>query len=962
MSPWVWLLICVAAIVVLCGLGLLQKQIGEEGFTTVDLNTLMEQRQQLQYEGERRYNDLALLQPEDPSAPENIIRDSLQQVFPVPSSSDSRQSLIPIDLYKAADDGSNKIGPTLEQTGVLAKKIELCERISHMDCEKLGDPAYIECGICHKDGINSKGKKSRGGMYISAEDQIRANEMAAANGTSVAYTPTFGSCDPKDFTMRREACSAKRDTENCANQIPSAGNSCGKCIETQNMVFMGAKPSEFDAILHVSHSGFYLNSLFVRHTSVVAGSTPEDILIPNSLQSGGASRSPLVPSTIAMTLREGDTIDIGVYGMPQIWCAWLSSADGTRTVGINIGVDEIYPKNGIVPLGDTQSVKVNAFFSKVPGWEAYKQTVPPTVLWYTRRNDIVPPAIVQADAIIKTDDTITSQDITSGMYIMVMRSENKKIVLSGANMTFLPKGTGRITAKLDNGSSKASIIKDNAMILTNVQVGAVALRVTVPATLTEPHYDIDLELCPSGPMILTGIGVGKMDNNPCFDRKGKFQQTKECVQQLFSSAGGTEKGTLYPTVEGFASAKALVVDNNFSKTVDNLNNLGSIAMYGTDNNGAPTGFAKQKDAALQMLGVNMTNPCDGPSPYSNECLNYLWKTSGQTTPDNIVDPTKIDSLPYSYCTANGEAAPLKSQENVDIANEYETVSSIRQYYNSLFMRSHDDSDFDVQAAAMKQCYGVTLKAPELGKLTCPSQQKSTSITLQRGQIVGSVNIPRGDYTLSFTITMRGTVGDWGSIIHVTKGANCCNSGDRAPGIWTSPGGTTLHIVFGDETDGNWRIDSTNPLPIGQPVNVSITAQGSSVSATIGNKTYSRTQPTRRPTGNNYNIYMSDPWYEPANATIENIKYVVDGVNVPISSTIRPMVMYGDWIGRDTPVQTVKQLNTGENVYMIVDDRYVKMVTQSGVAKYFSGTDVNLFNPNSWNSYTDATGHYLLKPV
>ena len=108
--------------------------------------------------------------------------------------------------------------------------------------------------------------------------------------------------------------------------------------------------------------------------------------------------------------------------------------------------------------------------------------------------------------------------------------------------------------------------------------------------------------------------------------------------------------------------------------------------------------------------------------------------------------------------------------------------------------------------------------------------------------------------------------------------------------------------------------------------------------------------------------MSDPWYEPANATIENIKYVVDGVNVPISSTIRPMVMYGDWIGRDTPVQTVKQLNTGENVYMIVDDRYVKMVTQSGVAKYFSGTDVNLFNPNSWNSYTDATGHYLLKPV
>ena len=108
--------------------------------------------------------------------------------------------------------------------------------------------------------------------------------------------------------------------------------------------------------------------------------------------------------------------------------------------------------------------------------------------------------------------------------------------------------------------------------------------------------------------------------------------------------------------------------------------------------------------------------------------------------------------------------------------------------------------------------------------------------------------------------------------------------------------------------------------------------------------------------------MSDPWYEPANAAIDDIKYVVDGVTVPIKGTTQAMVMYGDWIGRDTPVQAIKQLTTGENVYMFADAQYVKMVTQSGVAKYFTGTDVNLFNPNSWNSYSDAAGHYLLKPA
>ena len=803
MSPWVWLLICVAAIVVLYGLGLVQKQVTDEGFAIVDANTVRAQRQQLQFEGERRYNDLALLQAVDSSVSEDTMRASLQQIFPVPTSSQRGSSLLstaPIDQYKAADDGSNKVGTTLEQTGILKKKVALCESISHLDCAKLNDPIYSECGVCHANGRNSSGGQHRGGLYISADDQIRANAIAKATGKPVEYTPTLGKCPTVNFTLREEACIAKRDTESCINQTPSMGNSCGKCIGTQNAFFMGPKPTAFDAILHVSHSGFYTNSMHLRHASSVPGSITEDVLLMNGQQKGGVSRPALNPFTVPLTLREGDTLQLGIYGIPQVWCAWLSSADGKRSVGINVGVEALYPTNGMVTLGDTQSVKVNAFFKNVPGWEAYKQTVPPTVLWYTRRNDIVPPAILQADAIIKIDDTTTTEDITSRIYYLAPISlSSKKISLGGVNRSVLPANTERVVVKLDNGTTKGSTTKDGEMSLSNVQASVVGMYVTVPATLAEPYYNIDSDLCPSGPIITTSVGVGKMDNNPCFDRKGAFKQTAECVQRLFISAGGTINGTLYPNT--LEKAKAIIVDNDFSKTVDYLNNLGSIAMYGTDNNGAPSGFAKQKDAALQMLGVNMTNPCDGPPPYSTECLNYLWKTSGQTAPDRV-DPATIDSIPYSYCTANGTAAPLKSDDNVSEANDYGTIPAIRQYYNSLFTRSQDDSDFDIQAAAMKQCYGVMLKAPELGKLTCPSKPE----------------------------------------------------------------------------------------------------------------------------------------------------------------TEQPKVMYGDWVGRDAPIQAIKKLNTGENVYLITDDGYVKMVTQSGAAKYFTGADVNLFNPNSWNSYSDAAGHYLLKPA
>ena len=113
--------------------------------------------------------------------------------------------------------------------------------------------------------------------------------------------------------------------------------------------------------------------------------------------------------------------------------------------------------------------------------------------------------------------------------------------------------------------------------------------------------------------------------------------------------------------------------------------------------------------------------------------------------------------------------------------------------------------------------------------------------------------------------------------------------------------------------------------------------------------------------------MADPWHDVANAAIDDFQYIVDGVNVSIkdTNTAPTMVMYGDWIAPNNagvPVDAIKKLNTGEDVYMRVDSPYIKMVTTSGVAKYYVGPNVNLFNPNAWNSYSDATGHYRLRPV
>jgi len=68
-------------------------------------------------------------------------------------------------------------------------------------------------------------------------------------------------------------------------------------------------------------------------------------------------------------------------------------------------------------------------------------------------------------------------------------------------------------------------------------------------------------------------------------------------------------------------------------------------------------------------------------------------------------------------------------------------------------------------------------------------------------------------------------------------------------------------------------------------------------------------------------------------------------------------MYGAWILNTVPVQAVATLPVGDRVYLTVDDGYVKMVTNKGVAKYYRGT-LEEFDPSDWGRYLEAGTGYL----
>ena len=73
-------------------------------------------------------------------------------------------------------------------------------------------------------------------------------------------------------------------------------------------------------------------------------------------------------------------------------------------------------------------------------------------------------------------------------------------------------------------------------------------------------------------------------------------------------------------------------------------------------------------------------------------------------------------------------------------------------------------------------------------------------------------------------------------------------------------------------------------------------------------------------------------------------------------------LFGPWIRnfKETiPVVAAKYLNDGKTiVYMAEDGTTIKMVTNTGIAKYYTGS-VNDFDSVNWDTYSDAGRNYIL---
>jgi hypothetical protein len=744
---------------------------------TVDAATAQAQRQQLQWEGERRYNPLARYQDPTVMVSADKVISAVQGVVPVATANTSALStLLGVIGLGAADDGSGKQGAGVEQTGMVQEKINFCESLKTVDCTSLTDPRMAECGFCLDRGTDSTGRFHIGGMYISSADQQLANEQANLSGQPAVYKPTVGACQPAEdgktnFVLDQVTCNARANQFTCSKAgAATVTNPCGQCYgstpaNAPPLLYTGVKTDAtgarlpFQAFLHLIYPGAHPNNGVT--TTVTSGGA----VIGNATQSNAVDVDHRV---IPLKLIEGQPLTITVYGAPKYWAAWLSNSSdltGSRVVSVDVGEQLIQPTNAYVIAGDKRAVPLTDYMSQSvdsAAWTSLQPSIPNTVLFYMRREEVMTAKIVSAFYGVNKGDFSQGLDVTE--FVQAAAGSGSNINVSAGGLGVQDPAFGivkHLWITQDDGNE--IVAADVDVVPAASIVSNLTFQMLVPATLVDPTYADDLVNCPTGPMVLTAVGAGLMGSHSCFGPGGKFNPTAYCLQELWGAAGGTVQGTAYPGTD--AAAAALVTKDStgtpsLDATVSNLNNMANIAMYGVDMNGAPATFPTIRAAGLAMFGKSIANPCATidakPGAYTAECVDYLYRTSGNPGADSrAVDPT---TLPYAYCTTAGLLSPLNpdgsvNQTNVSMANAQGPMASIRQYFQGIFQRSQDSSDFDAQAAAMRSCYGVNLVPPPETPSTCPAPnpddwQCITPTQLQSEEVF--TVCPGGTYTAAYT--------------------------------------------------------------------------------------------------------------------------------------------------------------------------------------------------------------------
>jgi len=470
--------------------------------------------------------------------------------------------------------------------------------------------------------------------------------------------------------------------------------------------------------------------------------------------------------------------------------------------------------------------------------------------------------------------------------------------------------------------------------------------------------------CKDSPFVTKQASSEFLNSDPCYKKgSGPGKYNLECLQSLFLSNGCIEDGKAYPK-DAATAAKLMTTKGGSFLTLNQIATMiygnAVSSSTGIGPNGVKLEVTDWSNASEFCTGKTITSPCDTPAktagPLSTDCLSYLWNNGGgKKNAAGVVDQKEATysllSMATSmfatkdtgtrFCQATGTLSPIDANGKANQAaiNYWKSkggVEAVKAIMSNIHTMANKVGLNDTQRIEyLQQCYGVDkLAAPVTGPalpntpaVPTPGQR----FELTKGRIAGYVDLNSQDYTLSFDIIVKGTVPDWGSIFHVTKDGNyLAPPGNyfRAPGIWFHPNETAILINYTDNND-IWKTDQ---IPLNKKVNFNLTVAGSQITLVLNGKTYTQGA-IPRATGYGFKIYMSDPWYPAANATILDLKYSVGGVAANVLPT-----------GGYTPANAPLGVFQG-------------MYNAAGCKKILVEGDIGWWRKQTWDTVTRDMGAY-----
>ena len=323
--------------------------------------------------------------------------------------------------------------------------------------------------------------------------------------------------------------------------------------------------------------------------------------------------------------------------------------------------------------------------------------------------------------------------------------------------------------------------------------------------------------------------------------------------------------------------------------------------------------------SIGCRGIDISSPCDGflmgQTP-TTRCLDYLYTNESERNP-RIGRAYKNASLPFTstgrtndvqFCRFDGSLNPNRAAGEAEMrkaAAGYKGqtgLEAVKMFLSDVFTKATGNLDVNIaddkggSKDSWEKCFGVKIADPTLSQVSknsindvidtrqsCAAFPSRIELSGAQNNKLGMVNAT-GNYILSFEITPRAVRGGWANIIHFSKTNADWNDGSRCPAIWFFPGSLHLHVRIGDYNGGNtdeyggygygwnWGIN-TDPIPLGQKSSVRLECKDKSVVLTVNSKVYKSTQPGTRLNGS-LHVYAGNPWYEPANALMENLCYTI----------------------------------------------------------------------------------------